>query len=57
MCRIAYKNTGMSFRSVLYFIKKMNESFIELKINKEWINVYLRAEALQNKFNLELPLR
>ena len=47
----------MSFRSVLYFIKKMNESFIELKINKEWINVYLRAEALQNKFNLELPLR
>jgi len=52
MSRIAYKNTGMTFRSVLFFIKKMNETFMELKINKEWINIYLRAEALQNKFNL-----
>lgn len=24
MCGIAFKNTGMSFRSVLFFIKKMN---------------------------------
>jgi hypothetical protein len=42
---------------VLLFIKALNQNEQELAINKEWINIYLRAEALQNKFNLELPLR
>ena len=40
---IAYKNQAMTFRGVLHFIKKMNETFPDLKINKEWINIYLRA--------------
>ena len=57
MTKIAFKNEGATFRGTLIFIRKMNERFADLKINKEWINIYLRAEALQNKFNLELPLK
>ena len=54
---IAFKNDGTTFRGILILIKRMNEKFADLKINKEWINIYLRAEVLQNKYNLELPLK
>jgi hypothetical protein len=57
LIQMAFNNEAIPFRSVLIFIKKLNETFVEARITKEWIDIYLRAEALQNKFKLDLPLR
>lgn len=57
LIQMAFSNENLSFKSVLLFSKKLNEKFHQLAINKEWIEVYLRTDALQNKFKLELPLR
>lgn len=54
---MAYHNENVPFKGVLIFIKRLNEAFVETKITKEWIEIYLRAEALQNKFKLDLPIR
>jgi hypothetical protein len=54
---LVYIRDDLTLRGALLFIKKLGQSFAKLKLNKEWIEVYLRAEALQNKFKLDLPLR
>lgn len=45
------------FKGVLLFIRRLAEKYPELKVQQEWLEIYLRAEALQSKFNLSLPLR
>lgn len=54
---MAYHKEDIPFKGVLLFIKRLNEAFVETKITKEWIEIYLRADALQSKFKLDLPLR
>lgn len=37
LIQMAYNNVAINFKSVLIFIKRLNENFAETKINKEWI--------------------
>ena len=54
--KVAYKK-DIPFKGILIFIKRLAEKYPELNLNKDWLEIYIRAETLQNKFNLNLPLR
>jgi hypothetical protein len=51
-----YLKNDICLAEVLLFIRGLANAFPILNINKPFLEIYDRAEKLQTKFNLDLPL-
>jgi hypothetical protein len=54
---LTFNQNDLSFEGVLFFVRGLCKAYPILKINMNFLEIYERAEKLQSKFNLDLPLK